>query len=493
MVAKRRVDRGIYELEHGVYEIAVSAGRQPDGSYRQVFRRHRGTLVTARSFRRSLLADVADGAHACSRATVDEVFDAWLADLARLGRAPKTINGYRDDARTYWRPTLGAKRIAKVERAQVRRVLDELIDRGLAPATLDHVHACISAAFSWAVNEGWLSRDVTKGIPLPERTATRPLVPTPLDVVAMLDAAAASPRPEMERFVWLGAIVGARSSELRALRLSSLHLDEGRIEIDRAMSAEVEWTTKNRRHRDVSIDPTTVSVIATQIAFMRDRAARAGASLDDDAYLFSDDLNGTKPWREDMATRFLSSLTTSTGGTRFTFRHLRKFMDTHGQDLGFSIDDVAKRAGHTAAVARRHYSGARAATDQRLSAGLAGVLDQHRHPRPDSDDARLVTMEVATGVRIEADKLDAFCQTSNIRSLKLFGSALRDQLHADSDIDLLVEFEPDHIPGLLTIADLELRLSELLSRDVDLRTAGDLSPYFRDDVVAHARVLYAAA
>lgn len=59
-------------------------------------------------------------------------------------------------------------------------------------------------------------------------------------------------------------------------------------------------------------------------------------------------------------------------------------------------------------------------------------------------------------------------------------------------IDLLVEFDPDHIPGLLTIADLELQLSEPLNRDVDLRTPGDLSPYFRDDVTAHAPILYAA-
>jgi predicted nucleotidyltransferase len=63
----------------------------------------------------------------------------------------------------------------------------------------------------------------------------------------------------------------------------------------------------------------------------------------------------------------------------------------------------------------------------------------------------------------------------------------------DSDIDLLVEFEPGRTPGLLGVAKLELELRELLGREVDLRTVGDLSPYFRDDVVAAARVLYDAA
>ena len=493
-MAKRRVDRGIYELDAGVYEVAVSAGRQPDGTYRQVFRRHHGSLASSRKFRRALLAEVAAGSHTGSGATVDELFDAWLVDLARLGRAPKTINGYRDDANRYWHPAIGSKRIAKVERADIRRVLDDLTARGLAPSTLDHVHACVSAAFSWAVNEGWLVRDVTKGIPLPERAAARPVVPTPDDVIALLDAAAASPRPEMERFVWLGAILGARSSELRALRLPALHLDDGLIEIDRALSAEVEWPTKNRRQRDIRIDPTTVQVIAEQIAFMRNRASAADADLDDDAYLLSDDLHGRKPWREDMVTRFLSALADETNGrSRFTFKDLRKFMDTHGQALGFTVDDVADRAGHTPAVARRHYTGARAATDQRLSTELAGLLERRRPPHEVVSDARLETVELATGVRVDRAKLDAFCRANSIRRLRLFGSALRDQLDADSDIDLLVEFDPDQTPGLLTMAILELELGELLGRDVDLRTPGDLSPYFRDNVTSHARLLYAAA
>lgn len=71
--------------------------------------------------------------------------------------------------------------------------------------------------------------------------------------------------------------------------------------------------------------------------------------------------------------------------------------------------------------------------------------------------------------------------------LGLFGSALRGELGPDSDIDLLVEFEPGQVPGLLTVARLEIELSEILGRTVDLRTLGDPSRYFRDEVAAHAR------
>lgn len=102
-------------------------------------------------------------------------------------------------------------------------------------------------------------------------------------------------------------------------------------------------------------------------------------------------------------------------------------------------------------------------------------------------------MELAPGVVVEDEALRAFCEGHGVRRLGLFGSALRGELTPTSDIDLLVEFEPDQIPGLLGMAQLELELSELLGREVDLRTQGDLSRYFRDEVAASARIVYDAA
>ena len=93
---------------------------------------------------------------------------------------------------------------------------------------------------------------------------------------------------------------------------------------------------------------------------------------------------------------------------------------------------------------------------------------------------------------IDPDTLADFCRRHHIRRLSLFGSQLKGTAGPDSDIDLLVAFDPAHIPGLLGIAAMEIELSELLGRKVDLRTAGDLSRYFRDEVVRHAEVQYAA-
>jgi len=72
--------------------------------------------------------------------------------------------------------------------------------------------------------------------------------------------------------------------------------------------------------------------------------------------------------------------------------------------------------------------------------------------------------------KISKDKLAGFCKRNHIRKLSIFGSAVRDQLHPDSDIDLLVEFEQDLTPGLFSIIRMEMELAEMLGRKVDLRT-----------------------
>jgi hypothetical protein len=96
--------------------------------------------------------------------------------------------------------------------------------------------------------------------------------------------------------------------------------------------------------------------------------------------------------------------------------------------------------------------------------------------------------------KIEAPKelLASFCRKHHIRRLSIFGSALRPDFKADSDIDLLVEFEPGHVPGLFGIARMERELSALFGgRKVDLRTPEDLSRYFRRQVLEEAEIQYA--
>ena len=97
------------------------------------------------------------------------------------------------------------------------------------------------------------------------------------------------------------------------------------------------------------------------------------------------------------------------------------------------------------------------------------------------------------GIDIPKDEVAAFCKRHRIRKLSLFGSALRDDFRPDSDVDYLVEFKPGHAVGYISLAAMERELSEMLGRKVDLRTAAELSSYFREEVVRSAEVQYGEA
>ena len=99
---------------------------------------------------------------------------------------------------------------------------------------------------------------------------------------------------------------------------------------------------------------------------------------------------------------------------------------------------------------------------------------------------------MAAKIQIDRKKLAEFCRRHHVRRLSLFGSVLRDDFSPDSDVDVLVEFEPGHVPGLSFLS-MEEELSKIVGRKADLNTSGFLSPYFREQVLSEAEEQYAAA
>jgi uncharacterized protein len=92
-------------------------------------------------------------------------------------------------------------------------------------------------------------------------------------------------------------------------------------------------------------------------------------------------------------------------------------------------------------------------------------------------------------MRMPEQEIAAFCQRHHIRRLSVFGSALRPDFRDDSDLDILVEFQEGHTPGL-SFFGMEEELSRMLGRKVDLNTPAFLSRYFRDQVLREAKVAY---
>jgi uncharacterized protein len=94
-----------------------------------------------------------------------------------------------------------------------------------------------------------------------------------------------------------------------------------------------------------------------------------------------------------------------------------------------------------------------------------------------------------TYIKVPQEQIAEFCRRHHIRKLAFFGSVLRADFGPGSDVDVLVEFDPQHIPGLAFFA-MQDELSAILERRVDLNTPQFLSRYFRDQVLAEAEVAY---
>jgi predicted nucleotidyltransferase len=105
----------------------------------------------------------------------------------------------------------------------------------------------------------------------------------------------------------------------------------------------------------------------------------------------------------------------------------------------------------------------------------------------------LQTARTLANVDLPLDKIRAICEQYSVRELSIFGSVLREDFRPDSDVDLLVEFEPDTRVGFIELGKLERELAYLFGRKVDLITKPSVRPELRDEILGYARVVYAAA
>ncbi len=234
--------------------------------------------------------------------------------------------------------------------------------------------------FTQACRWGWRDSNPAQWAEPPSIPNTTPVVPTPQEVRALIDAAEASRRPEYARAILVASTTGLRRAELCALRRWR-DVDLGRRLL--TVSASIvalpnvpmgEIPTKNRRVRTIAIDELTASILAVQMEAVEERARQAGVELIEDAYVFSDEADGSVPWKPDSVTQYFSRLRTRAGLPHLDFHYLRKFMETYGQEMGYSMAQVAMRAGHDPSIAARHYSGKVAETDRELARAVASLL-----------------------------------------------------------------------------------------------------------------------
>jgi integrase len=373
------------ERSPGVWELIVENGRDPvTGKRRQTSRIFRGNLRDAKKARAALLVEAGKGRHSGTRATLDDLFAEWIIELRRKGRSPNTVHGYELNYKRNIKPTLGTMQVTKVTTKTLTDLYGAHQKRGLAPRSVYQVHAVLSSMFTQACRWGWRDSNPAQWAEPPSLPNIEPTVPTPDEVVALIEEAERGKRPEMARAMMVAATTGLRRAELCALRRDrDLDLDKGVLRVSASIvnlpgAPLGEIPTKNRPTRLLALDDDSVEMLRAQVAEVEARAAMLHVDLVDDPYVFTDEPDGSLPWKPDTISQYFGRMRKRVGLDHLDFHHLRKFMETYAQEMGFSMAQAAMRAGHDPSVAAKHYTGRVTETDRRLANAVAGLLVPRR-------------------------------------------------------------------------------------------------------------------
>jgi len=254
--------------------------------------------------------------------------------------------------------------------------------RPMSPGAVRRVHAILSAALNYAVSWGWIERNPAEHAHPPKLPKRRAQPPEPGQVAQLLNAAGETD-PELAVFLWLAVTTGARRGELVAMRWSNVDTDRGLLLIgnnyvvrqgERRLKG-----TKTDAERRLSLDSVTVQLLLSFHAAREAGLSTARLALGDDAFVFSPDPVGARPWHPDHFTHAYRNLSNELG-IREPLKNLRHFNATQLLAAGVDLRTTAGRLGHSdgGATTLRVYASWTKPADQRAAELLAGDLDALR-------------------------------------------------------------------------------------------------------------------
>lgn len=330
------------------WELRAYAGQDPVTGKKR-WRSHTIPACSARAADDALrdwCRTVARGRGGSGSTTLSDLIAEWV-DMIEPERSPTTIVNYRTIATRHIEPALGRKAIATLTAADLDRFYRGLAEHGLAPATIQRVHAVVRGALSQAVRWDWLEGNVAQ-------RARPPRVPKPelrgvsLDELAHLIATAWEQDPEFAMLLRLAAATGARRGELCGLQWRDL---DGDVLAIRRGVVCVEGTvtvqgTKTHQERTVALDSGTVDLLAAYRQGMLERARHAEVRLGPQSYLWSRLPSGREPLRPDLVTGAFRRLAKACGCQGAHFHDLRHLHASTLLDQGQSIAVISERLGH---------------------------------------------------------------------------------------------------------------------------------------------------
>ena len=392
------------ERGKGAWELRVYIGRDPvTGRDRYKTKTFKGGKRAAEEALAAMVAGA--GNQTASEATFGLLLERWFA-TASVSRdwSPKTVAETRRiiDTRLC---ALAAVPLHKLRTSvldefyatmrtrggrcghdPVRRHGPEICELGapLGPASVRRIHVVVHAALEQAVAWEWLMFNPAAKAS-PGRVPRAQVVPAkPQEVLALIDAAERE-NPDLAVFLLLAAVTGARRGELCALRWSDINTGAATVTIARVISVgplgPVERDKPKTRSslRTISLDAVTMQMLAAHRLRCEERAALAGVTLRDNAFLFMGTIDGLQAWRPDSTSRRFRDLRKAVGlDPKLHLHSLRHFVVTTLLNAGVSLPQVAGRVGHgggghTTLTVYSHFQQAR---DREAADLLARILER---------------------------------------------------------------------------------------------------------------------
>jgi integrase len=247
--------------------------------------------------------------------------------------------------------------------------------RPMTAKTIRNVHSILSGAFATAKRWEWIAWNPAESAKPPAVTR-RPLPATRPEDVAKVIAEGRKAHPVLALYLWLVAITGARRGELCALQVRDADLVNGVLHIAFNYvvvgGVRVRKDTKTHQDRYLAIDPVTCTMISEHLGTVRAELAAVGLELPEDAYVFSNDPMGARPWNPDWATHKASDLAAA-AGVKLNIKGLRHYTASQLLAARFDLRNTAARLGHGSggATTLRHYADPVSEVDRRAAAYLA--------------------------------------------------------------------------------------------------------------------------
>lgn len=306
---------------------------------------------------RELLGELDEGQHSGPDSSVSKLIARWRRQNEHEW-SPATTAAYDSYLRNHIEPAFGAVKVRDVQADMIDDFYADLRDKGLSPASIGKVHVILRRAFGEAKRWKWIPANpvLAAKAPVVRREEIDP--PSAQDIGRLLELAK---RDEaFYTFLAVAADTGARRGEVCALKWSNVDLDAGELVINRAIGIAkggvVEKDTKTHAARRVALGAPCVQALKEHRSRMLRRAMSVGARMGQDAYVFSADPAGARPWRPDGMTARFGRLRTRAGLPTVRLHDLRHALVSSWLAAGVDSRTVMGRVGHSSLQTLTRYA-----------------------------------------------------------------------------------------------------------------------------------------